>query len=55
MRRSDQVGSATPRFRRRSARELAHLPLILETPWIGKDEKTERPMYEAEIAMLPAM
>ncbi|PYI52967.1 deoxyribonuclease IV [Paenibacillus flagellatus] len=31
---------------------LQHLPMILETPWIGKDEKTVRPMYEAEIAML---
>ena len=27
-------------------------PFILETPWIGKDKKTERPMYEAEIALL---
>ncbi|MGV2386318.1 MAG UNVERIFIED_CONTAM: deoxyribonuclease IV [Thermobifida fusca] len=27
-------------------------PLILETPWIGKDKATERPMYEAEIALL---
>ncbi|CAM2982638.1 deoxyribonuclease IV [Paenibacillus sediminis] len=27
-------------------------PFILETPWIGKDAKTQRPMYEAEIAML---
>ncbi|NIK76292.1 deoxyribonuclease-4 [Paenibacillus castaneae] len=27
-------------------------PFILETPWIGKDAKTERPMYEAEIALL---
>lgn len=29
-----------------------HLPMILETPWIGKDDKTQRPMYEAEIALL---
>ncbi len=29
-----------------------HLPLILETPWIGKDDKSQRPMYEAEIALL---
>jgi deoxyribonuclease-4 len=29
-----------------------HLPMILETPWIGKDEHTQRPMYEAEIALL---
>jgi deoxyribonuclease-4 len=29
-----------------------HIPMILETPWIGKWEKQERPMYEAEIAML---
>lgn len=27
-------------------------PIILETPWIGKDKKTERPMYEMEIALL---
>ncbi|MCM3783584.1 deoxyribonuclease IV [Neobacillus mesonae] len=27
-------------------------PFILETPWIGKDPKTQRPMYEAEIALL---
>lgn len=27
-------------------------PLILETPWIGKDAGKERPMYEAEIALL---
>src|SRR5690606_29601068 len=32
--------------------KLAHLPMILETPWIGKDKKTQRPMYEAEIALL---
>ncbi|WP_068776180.1 deoxyribonuclease IV [Paenibacillus sp. FJAT-26967] len=32
--------------------KLRHLPLILETPWIGKDAKTQRPMYEIEIAML---
>ncbi|MNB88394.1 putative endonuclease 4 [compost metagenome] len=31
---------------------LAGLPFILETPWIGKDAKTQRPMYEAEIALL---
>lgn len=31
---------------------LSHLPMILETPWIGKDKKTLRPMYEAEIALL---
>jgi len=31
---------------------LQHLPMILETPWIGKDAKTVRPMYEAEIALL---
>jgi deoxyribonuclease-4 len=31
---------------------LKHLPMILETPWIGKDSKTVRPMYEAEIALL---
>lgn len=27
-------------------------PFILETPWIGKVDKKERPMYEAEIALL---
>ncbi|MEI7027274.1 deoxyribonuclease IV [Paenibacillus sp. y28] len=27
-------------------------PFILETPWIGKEDKTVRPMYEAEIALL---
>ncbi|MFS0857740.1 deoxyribonuclease IV [Paenibacillus taichungensis] len=27
-------------------------PFILETPWIGKETKTQRPMYEAEIALL---
>lgn len=27
-------------------------PFILETPWIGKDPKTQRPMYEIEIALL---
>ncbi|MFC5446766.1 deoxyribonuclease IV [Paenibacillus aestuarii] len=31
---------------------LQHLPMILETPWIGKEDKTQRPMYEAEIALL---
>ncbi|BCG57845.1 deoxyribonuclease IV [Paenibacillus sp. URB8-2] len=31
---------------------LAGRPFILETPWIGKDAKTQRPMYEAEIALL---
>jgi len=31
---------------------LAGRPFILETPWIGKDSKTSRPMYEAEIALL---
>jgi deoxyribonuclease IV len=32
--------------------KIKHLPLILETPWIGKDDKSVRPMYEAEIALL---
>ncbi|MGE6229095.1 deoxyribonuclease IV [Paenibacillus chitinolyticus] len=32
--------------------KLRGLPMILETPWIGKDPKTQRPMYEAEIALL---
>ncbi|MBO8142669.1 MAG: deoxyribonuclease IV [Firmicutes bacterium] len=27
-------------------------PIILETPWIGKDKNKQRPMYEAEIALL---
>jgi len=27
-------------------------PFILETPWIGKDAKTQQPMYEVEIALL---
>lgn len=31
---------------------LRHLPMILETPWIGKNDKTQRPMYEVEIALL---
>lgn len=31
---------------------LQHLPMVLETPWIGKEDKTVRPMYEAEIALL---
>ncbi|CAM3485873.1 deoxyribonuclease IV [Marinicrinis lubricantis] len=30
---------------------LQHLPMILETPWIGKDPAIQRPMYEAEIAL----
>lgn len=32
--------------------KLRHLPMILESPWIGKNDKTQRPMYEVEIAML---
>ncbi|MEK8131047.1 deoxyribonuclease IV [Paenibacillus filicis] len=32
--------------------QLKHLPFILETPWIGKDSTSQRPMYEAEIALL---
>ena len=31
---------------------LSGRPFILETPWIGKDAKQTRPMYEAEIALL---
>lgn len=27
-------------------------PIILETPWIGKEKANQRPMYEAEIAVL---
>lgn len=33
-------------------KELRHLPMILETPWIGKNPDRQRPMYEAEIALL---
>ncbi|SDD92316.1 Endonuclease IV [Paenibacillus sp. UNCCL117] len=32
--------------------KLQHLPFILETPWIGKESTAQRPMYEAEIALL---
>ncbi|WP_342556268.1 deoxyribonuclease IV [Paenibacillus sp. FSL R7-0652] len=32
--------------------KLSDRPFILETPWIGKDAKTQRPMYEIEIALL---
>jgi deoxyribonuclease-4 len=32
--------------------KLSNIPMILETPWIGKNDKTQRPMYEAEIALL---
>ncbi len=36
-----------------SHEKLAHLPMILETPWIGeRTDKVERPMYEVEIALL---
>jgi deoxyribonuclease-4 len=31
---------------------LVGKPMILETPWIGKNDQTQRPMYEAEIALL---
>ncbi|WP_028560469.1 deoxyribonuclease IV [Paenibacillus pinihumi] len=31
---------------------LAGRPFILETPWIGKESKSQRPMYETEIALL---
>lgn len=31
---------------------IRHLPLLLETPWIGKQPTAQRPMYEAEIALL---
>ncbi|MBB6674790.1 deoxyribonuclease IV [Cohnella nanjingensis] len=31
---------------------LSGRPFILETPWIGKKAGAERPMYEAEIALL---
>lgn len=29
-----------------------NVPVILETPWIGKDKATKKPMYAAEIALL---
>lgn len=32
--------------------KLQGRPFILETPWIGKDDKKVRPMYEIEIALL---
>lgn len=32
--------------------KLRDLPFILETPWIGRVKGRERPMYEAEIALL---
>ncbi|WP_223068997.1 deoxyribonuclease IV [Paenibacillus caui] len=41
---------AIQRFTQHEA--LKDLPFILETPWVGKDVKTQRPMYEAEIALL---
>lgn len=28
------------------------LPMILETPWLGKEKRNKRPVYEAEIALL---
>lgn len=31
---------------------LRHLPMILETPWIGKEKSSQAPMYEMEIALL---
>lgn len=31
---------------------LSGRPFILETPWIGTNDKKQRPMYEAEIALL---
>lgn len=31
---------------------VKHVPMILETPWIGKDSSSQRPMYAAEIALL---
>jgi deoxyribonuclease-4 len=32
--------------------KLRHLPMVLETPWIGRDDARARPMYEMEIALL---
>lgn len=34
--------------------KLAHLPKILETPYVGEDKKTAKPPYKHEIAMLRA-
>lgn len=31
---------------------VKHLPMILETPWIGKEKSKQAPMYEIEIALL---
>lgn len=32
--------------------KIRHLPLVLETPWIGKEKTSQHPMYEVEIALL---
>ncbi|WP_028776981.1 deoxyribonuclease IV [Shimazuella kribbensis] len=32
--------------------KIRHLPMVLETPWIGKEKGKESPMYKAEIALL---
>jgi len=34
--------------------KLAHLPKILETPFVGEDKKNKKPPYKHEIAMLKA-
>lgn len=34
--------------------KLAHLPKILETPYVGEDKKNKKPPYKHEIAMLKA-
>lgn len=34
--------------------KLAHLPKILETPFVGEDKKNKKPPYSHEIAMLKA-
>lgn len=31
---------------------IRELPLILETPWVGKEKRKKRPLYKAEIACL---
>ncbi|MDZ7835445.1 MAG: hypothetical protein U5K84_09150 [Alkalibacterium sp.] len=34
--------------------KLAHLPKILETPYVGEDKKNKKPPYRHEIDMLKA-
>ncbi|CQR46866.1 putative endonuclease 4 [Paraliobacillus sp. PM-2] len=35
-------------------KQLAHLPKILETPYVGEDKKNKKPPYQFEIEMLKA-